>query len=108
MNAAPVAAPRVLPHLPLPLSPFRCVFGGRHELNLVQAAAASVARMEGMLIDCVSEIRRDLANVSAGNHPLAPLVSLCALHVALLQASKLLSRSCRRARFATIAASTNA
>ena len=35
-------------------------------LNGSQAAAAAVARMEGMLIDCVAEVRRDLVNVSAG------------------------------------------
>ena len=57
-------------HCPLPIRSFPlfcCAFARRHDANCVQAAAASVGRMEGMLFDCVSDIRRDLANVSAGN-----------------------------------------
>lgn len=44
-----------------------------------QAASASVARTEGMLIDCVSEIRRDLVSVSAGNSTAA--LPPCTVHL---------------------------
>jgi hypothetical protein len=67
--------------------------------------------MEGMLIDCVAEVRRDLVNVSAGAFVVCADFSPCSfdsLFRFYLQGSKLLLRSYQRVRCATTAACTSA